>query len=177
MARTALLDRPCKRCSSTYTPKDYRQKFCSHSCAALSNNACKAAPTKETKAKVSASLKRWWTNNPHSARDREALKKQGRASQQGKNDPPKSILDVSKRTTAKILRRMNLACSHCGWDQDICDIHHIRGRKIPDADNHSNLTYICPNCHRLAHKGKIKSEDLVDIADYIGDRWIEHYYG
>lgn len=39
------------------------------------------------------------------------------------------------------------------------------------ADEHTNLTYVCPNCHRMIHSNIIKSKDLISIHDYIGDEW------
>jgi hypothetical protein len=93
------------------------------------------------------------------------------------NNPPKSILQLSKRTASKIFRRLNKGCSYCGWNEDICDIHHINGKKISDPNNHKNLSYLCPNCHRLVHRGIIPKESIIDIQNYIGDSWKEVYYG
>ena len=64
-----------------------------------------------------------------------------------------------------------------GWNEDICDIHHINGRTIQDAHHHSNLCYLCPNCHRLAGKGKIKPEQLINFESQVGDKWKEAYLG
>lgn len=89
--------------------------------------------------------------------------------------PPKSILDVSSRTVSKILKRLGLGCSNCGWNMASCDIHHINGRSIDNADRHTNLTLLCPNCHRLAHEGVLTK--FTNLKDYIGDRWLDYYYG
>lgn len=86
-----------------------------------------------------------------------------------------SILDVSSRTVTKILTRMNIGCSRCGWKESTCDIHHINGRKIEDFNNNNNLSLICPNCHRLVHTGKIKKEELIPLSIYIGDKWKAYY--
>src|SRR5215469_5573160 len=73
---------------------------------------------------------------------------------------PISVLDMSKRTTMKILRRMKLPCSQpkCGWYVEgiVGDLHHIISRKEGGSNENDNLTYICPNCHRLAGNGLIK---------------------
>jgi Zn finger protein HypA/HybF involved in hydrogenase expression len=66
---------------------------------------------------------------------------------------------------------LQLSCSQCGWNLDICDIHHIFGKDISVPDNPKNLAYLCPNCHRLAQRLKIKPEELINIEDYIGDMW------
>jgi hypothetical protein len=89
-----------------------------------------------------------------------------------------SIMDLSKRTITKVLKRMKLSCSKCGWYHEgaVGDLHHIVERKNGGSDDNSNLTYICPNCHRLVHSGIIKSEELVSLQDYIGDEWKKHYY-
>ena len=51
------------------------------------------------------------------------------------------------------------------------------GRKIDEANDHSNLTYLCPNCHRLFHTKKIDINDVISFEDQVGDKWKEYYYG
>ena len=60
----------------------------------------------------------------------------------------------------------NLPCFHCGWGEAICDVHHIKGRKDGGTDDYSNLTILCPNDHRLVHKGKIQSKNLKTLENY-----------
>lgn len=90
-----------------------------------------------------------------------------------------SILKLSTRTSQKILKRMwvdgKLKCSNCGWNETTCDLHHIKGRKIKNADSHDNLTYLCPNCHRLAHRGILTN--FIPISVQIGDEWMNYFYG
>ena len=31
----------------------------------------------------------------------------------------------------------------------VLQVHHLRGRKIPDANNQTNLRLLCRGCHRL----------------------------
>lgn len=90
---------------------------------------------------------------------------------------PESIYDISPRTAAKILERLDIGCSRCAWKEAKCDIHHIRGKKIENANSHSNLTYICPNCHRLFHSRKIGPDDVKSLEQQIGDKWKQFYYG
>ena len=74
---------------------------------------------------------------------------------------------------------MKLGCSKCGWDKSTCDLHHINGRKIENADLHENLCYLCPNCHRLVHKHLIKKEDLVSLDKQLNKLnidWKKYYY-
>lgn len=89
---------------------------------------------------------------------------------------PKSILELSARTISKIIQRLGLGCSICGWNESSCDIHHINGKNVDDCNGHWNLTILCPNCHRLVHTHKIKSEDLKSI-EWLGNSWIDYYYG
>lgn len=88
-----------------------------------------------------------------------------------------SLLELSKRTVSKILRRLKIGCSRCGWNECVCDIHHINGRKIEDANGHWNLTYLCPNCHRMAHREKIDKSSFVTLAEQLPENWHDYYYG
>lgn len=87
---------------------------------------------------------------------------------------PKSILDMSKRTASKVLKRLEVGCSCCGWDKGSCDIHHIIPKSKGGPDINDNLTVICPNCHRLAHEGKIT--EFISITTQIGDEWRKYYF-
>lgn len=89
---------------------------------------------------------------------------------------PQSLFDLSGRTIGKILVRLQIGCSRCGWDKAPCDLHHIQGKKIENPDHHSNLTYICPNCHRLFHRGKIGRSDVRSLDEQVGERWKEFYF-
>jgi hypothetical protein len=86
-------------------------------------------------------------------------------------------MELSKRTITKLLKRLNIGCSRCGWNESTCDIHHINGRKIQDYDNHDNLTLICPNCHRLVHTHKISKEKLIPLSIQLDENWLDVYYG
>lgn len=84
-----------------------------------------------------------------------------------------SILESSRRTASKIAKRLKLACFTCGWDKDSCDFHHIIHQANGGTDNHENLTYICPNCHRLAHSGKLT--EFKTFKEVVGDEWKKYY--
>lgn len=96
---------------------------------------------------------------------------------------PKSISDVSKRTVSKILRRLDLPCSCCGFYVKglVLDLHHIIPKKQGGNDNMDNLTYICPNCHRMAHTDlSMLSHPLVSIEKQLrvlNKDWRSAYYG
>lgn len=105
--------------------------------------------------------------------NKEELKKRSAKSYSIKKEI-KSIYDVSSRTAKKILNRLNIGCSNCGWNEASCDTHHIIEKNNGGSNDHSNLTYLCPNCHRLAHYGKIPK--YITLEEQIGDKWKEFYY-
>ena len=72
---------------------------------------------------------------------------------------------------------MNLGCCVCGWKDGSCDIHHINGKKISNFDLHFNLTYLCPNHHRLAHENKLKKEEMISLDVFLPENWKDYYYG
>jgi hypothetical protein len=90
---------------------------------------------------------------------------------------PTTLWGVSSRTITKILKRLNVGCSRCGWKEATCDLHHIHGKKIDNPNDHSNLTILCPNCHRMFHCGLIGASDVQNLNDHIGDSWKQHYFG
>ncbi len=89
-----------------------------------------------------------------------------------------SLMDMSKRTMVKILKRLKLPCSNCGWfiNSVVGDIHHIVEKKNGGSDSHKNLSYLCPNCHRCVHSDIIDSDELITLEEYIGDEWKHYYY-
>jgi len=166
------------------------KKFCNRSCAAKYNNKRRKL-TDSTKEKISSSLsgvskslehknniKKSHTGKTLSESHKRNIIKAHK--ERGITPPqrliPKSIVELSKRTIAKILKRLGIGCSYCGYDKTTGDIHHINGRKTEDADNHSNLSYLCPNCHREVHRGLIDSKELITLKEQINDRWLEYYY-
>jgi 5-methylcytosine-specific restriction endonuclease McrA len=52
----------------------------------------------------------------------------------------------------------NRNCDICG-DVEYLEEHHIRGRKIKNANKMFNIANICPNCHYKVHLGDIIIED------------------
>lgn len=86
----------------------------------------------------------------------------------------KSILSLPKRTIKKIIKRLQLKCCNCGWDEAPGDIHHILPRSNGGNDDHDNLAYVCPNCHRLVHNNI--QIILVPLSKYIGNDWKEFYF-
>lgn len=69
----------------------------------------------------------------------------------------KNKLNITKGIALKIIKRYNIGCFNCGWNKSICDFHHIIPRRKGGSNNGNNLTYLCPNCHRLADRGKLRN--------------------
>jgi len=53
-------------------------------------------------------------------------------------------------------------CEICGKYFESLDEHHIVSKSKGGSNNKSNIAYICPNCHRLTHKGLIIIEGRFD---------------
>lgn len=168
--------RTCKECGCQVTAKDPRTIFCSVSCSG-SWNGRRRVMTELTRARISISLKKLYQNGERSRITTDQASRIGRKATMGKFGDPKNILDMSKRTMVKIFKRLDIGCSRCGWKETICDVHHIWGRKIANANDHDKLSYLCPNCHRLAQTGIIKPEELVTLSKQIGERWRDLYFG
>lgn len=160
----------CEKCGKEFS-EDWRKypkgkaRFCSIKC---SNSRIH---TKETKEKISKSLSKEGSK-------KSLLKaKQKHASFLRKIEAI-TITDISKRTISKIVKRMNLKCSNCGWyvEGAVGDIHHILEVKNGGTDDMSNLTYLCPNCHRMVHSGVLSPDKLIGLQDYVGDSWKDYYY-
>lgn len=173
------VNKKCVNCDNVFQTLDPRTKFCSKSCSSKYNNSGgrKNPISEDTKIKISVSMKLFRKNNPLTEEEKNVRKLGAINAAKGKNENPETILKLSKRTVSKIFNRLGVGCSFCGWDETICDIHHINGRKIKNADSHENLTYLCPNCHRKCHKGLIEKEQLINLQVFIGDKWKEFYYG
>ena len=87
---------------------------------------------------------------------------------------PASLLDMSKRTSSKIMKRLGIGCFNCGWNLGSCDIHHITPVSKGGKNDNDNLTYICPNCHRLAHENKLTI--FISVTEKIGEEWRKFYF-
>jgi hypothetical protein len=173
----------CKHCDSDipYVNKNSKtKKFCNQSCAAKYNNSKRPPLSDEHRRKISEGLKkRYASNNPPKVLSPEEQSKiVGKSTKlKYKGLEVRSIWECSSRTIGKIIKRMDIGCSRCGWKEASCDLHHIKGRKIDDPHNHTNLILLCPNCHRLAHNKKIDLCGYKTIYDLFGETWKDYYYG
>lgn len=150
-------ERECKGCGCSFIPIVKQQRFHSKECKLESHKR--------------------YVQRRNTAFARTGMSA-GLTAQKGKwNKACDSILDVSPSTSKKIVKRLGLSCFNCGWDKTSCDVHHIRGKKIENPNHHNNLTYLCPNCHRLVHRGLLDAAILKSLEDVIGGSWKTLYYG
>jgi len=164
----------CENCEKEHDGTYGSGRFCSSICA-------RSFSTKEKRIEINEAVSKKLTKDKYNGLtkqqfiQRENVEKH--ASYQRETDIT-TLYDLSKRTISKILKRMKLPCSKCGWYVEgvVGDIHHILERKNGGTDEHNNLTYVCPNCHRLIHTNKIKISELVNLEDFIGDTWKKFYY-
>ena len=90
---------------------------------------------------------------------------------------PVNIYDVSSRTRTKIIQRLGIGCSQCGWNEAHGDLHHIVSKKLGGTNDDDNLSYLCPNCHRLAHENKItRLKSLTEQTTELNDSWRNYFY-
>lgn len=166
----------CKYCGDEV--KRRRNKFCNRDCY-IKWKSENTSISKEQRIKISESLKKTREENPDLFPSGKEHSKNIGISTKGKykGKDIDSIVEVSSRTASKILKRMNIGCSRCGWNKASCDIHHINGRKIEKADSHDNLCLLCPNCHREVHEGNFDKDELITLTEYFPDNWKDFYYG
>jgi len=171
----------CKYCGNDFNvdSKTKRKIFCNSSCSASYNNKKRGKLSDEHKKRISKSVKNIWDENPETFNcfgDKHS-KSVGKTTKGKYRKTVNSILELSKRTITKLIKRMDLGCSNCGWNITTCDIHHINGRKIDDCDNHNNLSLLCPNCHRMAHGGHLEKKNIIPLSKHLPDNWKDYYYG
>lgn len=155
-----------------------RGKFCCRSCAATYNNLSRKTTTKG-KQKMCKCIVcgEQFLVSIHIGKNKfkcDKCKKHNRPHSKNVN----SILDCSKRTVGKILKRAGVGCSICGWNESTCDIHHIIPREDGGSNDNSNLIIICPNCHRICHttsKYDIKFLQGLSI-DKVFPLWKDYYH-
>lgn len=163
----------CEYCKKEHDGKYGSGRFCSCKCARGFSSKEKRAEINE---KVSKTLRKDKALNDLTKQQYAQKKCAQKHAAYVRKIEVASILDLSKRTVSKILRRMNLGCSRCGWNEDVCDLHHIIPKKNGGTNAHINLTYICPNCHRLIGNNKFDSKELISFWDYVGDEWKKFYF-
>jgi uncharacterized protein YlaI len=64
---------------------------------------------------------------------------------------------MTKAAVRKYNRSGECNCAICNMRTTLVE-HHIRGRKIKNANHPSNLVWVCPNCHDQIHCDNIEVE-------------------
>jgi DNA-directed RNA polymerase subunit M/transcription elongation factor TFIIS len=171
------MEKFCIRCKKVFVKRQNekpsrfeKRKFCSIECGRAGNSKEKSDRLK----------KRWEENRENFPKGFEHSKSVGRGTTGKFKKNASSLKELSSRTVSKIIARLlteqkNFGCSSCGWREAIGDIHHIVPQKEGGTDEHNNLTYLCPNCHRLLHNGK--EINFLTIEKQLGDLWEKYYYG
>ena len=118
-----IMLRTCLYCNKDISGKDYRIRYCSHSCAAIVNNKKYIKRPKLVKEKNKTSLERFYLGELH-----------------------------YRYTIRKILIRLfGNVCSKCDilglWNNKplVLTVEHKDGNAGNDSPN--NLCLLCPNCH------------------------------
>jgi predicted restriction endonuclease len=59
----------------------------------------------------------------------------------------------------------HLPCEICGWKEATRDIHHILPVSEGGTNELSNLIVLCPNHHRMIHRGLISEQCVQDALN------------
>jgi hypothetical protein len=147
----------CEYCGADFREKDYRQRYCDHSCAATASNIARGSRPKENKLCVSCGRKLAKHQTKYCTREcqRAMLDEKfigpwlnGQVS--GSN--ARGILKPIYRRY--LLKLADHACTRCGW----CEANPKLGRPILTIDHKDgnwrnnkieNLIVLCYNCHTL----------------------------
>lgn len=158
----------CECCGKVMTEKYGSGRFCSRSCANARTHS------EETRKKLSDAA-------IATAAKRISIESKNTRIAKVKREPT-DFLGLSKRTVSKIILRMELPCSCCGVYVPgvVWDLHHIKPKSLGGSDSADNLTYICPNCHRICHTNTdLLPKPLISLKDFLillGKRWQDYYF-
>lgn len=73
-----------------------------------------------------------------------------------------------KRYTGFRDRFLARVCVLCGWEGP-CDKHRLIAGRDGGKYVKGNVVSLCPNCHRLAHRGSIEKERIITAVKTKGD--------
>jgi hypothetical protein len=162
--------RPCSQCGIEFQPKDAKQKFCSHVCAARCNNATRAARGMQPEGRcfvcgtpIRSYLKYCSECRPKHNMGSLLINNTSVTIAEILCDSDyKCALNNRVRELARILiKSHNIPhiCSCCGYTLHV-EIHHIKpiasfdvDEKLIAVNNLSNLMLVCRNCHWEVHHG------------------------
>lgn len=165
----------CEKCAGDHTGEYGSGRFCSRSCAKsfcgllqekkikkVYDYTCEKCGAAFTRAKLKRGCR------PHCDECKRAVPHV--------HPDPKTLLELSKRTVSKILKRARVECSMCGWNKTSLDIHHIEQKSKGGTDEHRNLIALCPNCHRMAHEKLYTAKELSGKSlAHTFESWLDYY--
>lgn len=159
----ATIKKKCKECDKSIEVRlsDHNREqgnFCSRECAGAYNNRKRKATSKECE----ICGKKFTTKCGHAKFCSPSCKRHqnARLSKEARKRGEYRY-HLAKKVRSEFGK---IPCFECGWNASICDIHHIKGRK--EGDHYSNLTIVCPNHHRLIHKGKLSMKNFKTLEDF-----------
>jgi len=132
----------------------YEKRFCSRKCANGRQH------TREWNRKIKTGINTFFSNKGYPYTRRKNIT---------------SILELSRRSIIRVIKQYDLKCSLCGWDKHFGHFHHIKGKKVKGCNEHSNLSYVCPNCHTLIHAHKIMETEVIPLSAQLPENWFNSY--
>ena len=69
-----------------------------------------------------------------------------------------------RKKNKKLIDAKNHNCEYCGKKNCWTNKHHIKSKGSGGDDTEDNLIELCGACHRKAHDGIIKKEELLKIV-------------
>lgn len=154
----------CENCRETHDGSYGSGRFCSSKCA---RGFSTKVQRQEISKKASDTLKSLHANSKYTCKCGKETFGSSRcdACKDLTHVHLKPILELKTlRSVIVRLHKNGIGCSQCNWNDVHCDTHHIVPKSQGGSDEFSNLSYLCPNCHRKVHAGMLASTDsLVDL--------------
>ena len=151
-------EKTCKGCKEIFIPRDFRNEFCSRSCAATFNN--KGKPKHGTPRNKNCLNCGKFRDVPHSFRfcstDCDVEFYYNKYIQDWKKGKVTGLtgVSISKQIRKYLFQKYNSKCAECGWGvphkktgYPPLEVEHINGDWQDNREE--NLTLLCPNCHAL----------------------------
>lgn len=156
----------CKNCEKEFTPKDYRQIFCSQSCAATYNNKKYPKRTSEysTECPICGSKKHYKAKTCLSCKKEKEIERirNKTLKEHSSNGNARIKWDAVRKHARLEMERSGVEkkCKICGFDLyvEVCHIKPISSfsedTRISEVNSpNKNLIYLCPNHHIMFDRG------------------------
>ena len=98
----------------------------------------------------------------------------------GEKSGERGLGQTSLHVKRYLFEKYNNTCTCCGinsWNKKpiVLEVEHLDGDSTNNKEE--NLTVLCPNCHRLVHENKIKTDEIKTLVETLPDNWRDSYYG